>query len=63
MRDCSKGTHSAPFVLAVYHEKKVYNIRIRFIEHKNKYALGTGQRENDVSNSIYIYITYRNVLY
>ncbi|XP_059919128.1 B-cell linker protein [Gadus macrocephalus] len=52
VRDCSGGTHSAPFVLAVYHEKKVYNIKIRFIEHKNKYALGTGKRENDMFDTV-----------
>ncbi|CAL8307057.1 unnamed protein product [Arctogadus glacialis] len=52
VRDCSKGTHNSPFVLAVYHEKKVYNIKIRFFEHKNKYALGTGKRENDMFDTV-----------
>lgn len=43
------NTSSEPLVLAVYYEKKVYNIKIRFIEETNKYALGTGMRSNDVS--------------
>ena len=52
VRDCSVNTNSEPLVLAVYHEKKVYNVKIRFIERLNKYALGTGQRSNDVSGQI-----------
>lgn len=43
------NTNSEPLVLAIYYEKKVYNIKIRFIEESNKYALGTGLRSNDVS--------------
>lgn len=43
------NTTGEPLVLSVYYEKKVYNIKIRFIEESDKYALGTGLRANDVS--------------
>lgn len=43
------NTNSEPLVLAIYYEKKVYNIKIRFIEESNKYALGMGLRSNNVS--------------
>lgn len=49
VRNSSMNTNSEPLVLAIYYEKKVYNIKIRFIEESNKYALGTGLRSNDVS--------------
>lgn len=49
VRDCSISTSSEPLVLAVYHEKKVYNVKIRFIESTSKYILG---RSNDVSGHV-----------
>ncbi|XP_054453675.1 cytokine-dependent hematopoietic cell linker [Anoplopoma fimbria] len=52
VRDCSVNTNREPLVLVVYHEKKVYNIKIRFIETSGKYALGTGQRSNDMFDSV-----------
>uniref|UniRef100_A0AAQ4RUK9 SH2 domain-containing protein n=1 Tax=Gasterosteus aculeatus aculeatus TaxID=481459 RepID=A0AAQ4RUK9_GASAC len=52
VRDCSTNTNGEPFVLAVYHEKKVYNIKIRFIVSSGKYALGTGQRSSDLFDSV-----------
>ncbi|XP_017263690.1 cytokine-dependent hematopoietic cell linker [Kryptolebias marmoratus] len=52
VRDCSINTNSEPLVLAVYHEKKVYNVKIRFVEATRKYALGTGQRSNDMFDSV-----------
>lgn len=52
VRDCSIDTDSEPLVLAVYHEKKVYNVKIRFIESTSKYVLGTSQQSNDVSGRI-----------
>ncbi|CAL8262608.1 unnamed protein product [Lota lota] len=61
VRDSSKSTHSAPFVLAVYHQKKVYNIKIRFIEHKNKYALGTGQRANGMFDTVEGIIKFHSI--
>ncbi|KAG7224811.1 hypothetical protein INR49_013524 [Caranx melampygus] len=52
VRDCSNTTNSEPLVLAVYHEKKVYNVKIRFIESTSKYALGTGQRSKDMFDTV-----------
>ncbi|KAM8847935.1 cytokine-dependent hematopoietic cell linker [Synchiropus picturatus] len=52
IRDCSANTDSEPLVLAVYHDKRVYNVKIRFIESTRKYALGTGQRSNDMFDSV-----------
>lgn len=49
VRNSSTNTSGEPLVLAIYSEKKVYNIKIRFIGESNKYALGTGLRSNDVS--------------
>lgn len=48
MRDCSVDTDSEPLVLVVYNEKKVYNVKIRFIKDTAKYALGMQQRSNHV---------------
>ncbi|XP_031718805.1 cytokine-dependent hematopoietic cell linker [Anarrhichthys ocellatus] len=52
VRDCSMNTNREPLVLAVYHSKKVYNIKLRFIESSGKYALGTGQRSDDMFDSV-----------
>ncbi|KAM3866992.1 uncharacterized protein clnk [Diretmus argenteus] len=52
VRDCSRNTTSEPFVLAVFHERKVYNVKIRYIESTSKYSLGTGQRANDMFDSV-----------
>lgn len=52
VRDCSTNSNFEPLVLVVYHEKKVYNVKIRFVESTKKYALGTGYRSNDVSEHI-----------
>ncbi|KAM9849654.1 cytokine-dependent hematopoietic cell linker [Aulostomus maculatus] len=53
VRNCSVNTSSEPLVLAVYHERKVYNVKIRFIKSVNKYVLGTtGQRSNDMFDSV-----------
>lgn len=48
VRDCSMITDSEPLVLCVYHEKRVFNVKIRYIETTNKYALGTQQHSNNV---------------
>uniref|UniRef100_A0A672ZVA0 SH2 domain-containing protein n=1 Tax=Sphaeramia orbicularis TaxID=375764 RepID=A0A672ZVA0_9TELE len=61
VRDCSIITNSEPLVLAVYHEKKVYNVKIRFIEGTNKYALGTTQRSNDMFNSVADIIKFHSI--
>ncbi|KAM6953136.1 uncharacterized protein clnk [Aplochiton taeniatus] len=61
VRTCSKYTPSEPYVLAVYHEKKVYNIKIRFLDGTNKYALGTGQRANDMFDSVADIIKFHTI--
>ncbi|XP_031159314.2 cytokine-dependent hematopoietic cell linker isoform X2 [Sander lucioperca] len=61
VRDCSINTNSEPLVLAVYHEKKVYNVKIRFIESTVKYALGTGQRSNDMFDSVADIIKFHSI--
>ncbi|KAM4621614.1 uncharacterized protein clnk [Polymixia lowei] len=61
VRDCSKNTTSEPFVLAVYHEKKVYNVKIRFIESTSKYALGKGQRANDMFHSVADIVKFHSI--
>ncbi|XP_060935974.1 cytokine-dependent hematopoietic cell linker [Limanda limanda] len=52
VRDCSLNTGSEPLVLSVYHEKKVYNVKIRFFESSSKFALGTGQHSKDMFDSV-----------
>ncbi|XP_053284698.1 cytokine-dependent hematopoietic cell linker isoform X1 [Pleuronectes platessa] len=52
VRDCSINTGSDPLVLSVYHEKKVYNVKIRFFERSSKFALGTGQHSKDMFDSV-----------
>ncbi|XP_042349782.1 cytokine-dependent hematopoietic cell linker isoform X2 [Plectropomus leopardus] len=61
VRDCSVNTNSEPLVLAVYHEKKVYNVKIRFIENIGKYVLGTGQRSNDMFDSVADIIKFHSI--
>uniref|UniRef100_A0AAQ5XXT3 SH2 domain-containing protein n=1 Tax=Amphiprion ocellaris TaxID=80972 RepID=A0AAQ5XXT3_AMPOC len=61
VRDCSINTNSEPLVLVVYHDKKVYNVKIRFIESNDKYALGTGQRSNDMFDSVADIIKFHSI--
>uniref|UniRef100_A0A8C6KED0 SH2 domain-containing protein n=1 Tax=Nothobranchius furzeri TaxID=105023 RepID=A0A8C6KED0_NOTFU len=61
VRDCSINTNSEPLVLVVYHEKKVYNVKIRFIEATQKYALGTGQRSKDLFDSVAEIIKFHSI--
>ncbi|XP_053179641.1 uncharacterized protein LOC128362815 [Scomber japonicus] len=61
VRDCSVNSNSEPLVLAVYHEKKVYNVKIRFMESNKKFALGTGQRSNDMFNSVTDIIKFHSI--
>ncbi|XP_070693060.1 cytokine-dependent hematopoietic cell linker-like [Pempheris klunzingeri] len=61
VRDCSINTNSEPLVLAVYHEKKVYNVKIRFIENISKYSLGTGQRSNDMFDTVADIIKFHSI--
>ncbi|GAA6223089.1 cytokine-dependent hematopoietic cell linker-like isoform X2 [Lates japonicus] len=61
VRDCSVNSNSEPLVLAVYHEKKVYNVKIRFIQSTSKYALGTGQRSKDMFDSVADIIKFHTI--
>ncbi|XP_074530596.1 uncharacterized protein clnk isoform X2 [Halichoeres trimaculatus] len=61
VRDCSINTNSEPLVLAVYHDKKVYNVKIRFIQSSNKYILGTGHRSNDMFDSVAEIIKFHSI--
>ncbi|XP_051810662.1 cytokine-dependent hematopoietic cell linker [Acanthochromis polyacanthus] len=61
VRDCSINTNSEPLVLVVYHHKKVYNVKIRFIASDDKYALGTGQRSNDMFDSVPDIIKFHSI--
>ncbi|NXI36759.1 CLNK protein, partial [Galbula dea] len=44
VRDHSKKSNAEPYVLVVYYRRRVYNIKIRFLEESQQYALGTGVR-------------------
>ncbi|XP_070769610.1 cytokine-dependent hematopoietic cell linker-like [Enoplosus armatus] len=59
VRDCSINSNSEPLVLAVYHEKKVYNVKIRFIERTGKYALG--QRSNDMFDTVADIVKFHSI--
>lgn len=50
VRDCSRNTTHEPFVLAVFYDKRVFNIQIRFCDETSKYTLGTGLRNSEVSS-------------
>ncbi|XP_074004259.1 cytokine-dependent hematopoietic cell linker [Numenius arquata] len=52
VRDCSKKSNAEPYVLVVYYGRKVYNIKVRFLEESQQYALGTGLRGEDKFNSV-----------
>ncbi|NWR27889.1 CLNK protein, partial [Tachuris rubrigastra] len=49
VRDCSKKSKAEPYVLVVYYGRRVYNIKVRFLEVSQQYALGTGLRGDGVS--------------
>ncbi|NXL02586.1 CLNK protein, partial [Mesembrinibis cayennensis] len=59
VRDCSKKSNAEPYVLVVYYGRKVYNIKVRFLEESQQYALGTGLRGDDVSKIPSNVIVYR----
>ncbi|KAM9294943.1 cytokine-dependent hematopoietic cell linker [Morus bassanus] len=52
VRDCSKKSNAEPYVLVVYYGRRVYNIKVRFLEESQQYALGTGLRGDDKFNSV-----------
>ncbi|XP_068596770.1 cytokine-dependent hematopoietic cell linker-like [Brachionichthys hirsutus] len=61
VRDCSIGTAREPLVLVVYHDRKVYNVKIRFTKHANKYTLGTRQRPDDMFDSVADIIKFHSI--
>ncbi|OXB66889.1 hypothetical protein ASZ78_013550, partial [Callipepla squamata] len=52
IRDCSKKSNTEPYVLVVYYGRKVYNVKVRFLEDSQQYALGTGLRGDNKFNSV-----------
>ncbi|XP_030803295.1 cytokine-dependent hematopoietic cell linker [Camarhynchus parvulus] len=52
VRDCSKKSKAEPYVLVVYYGRRVYNIKVRFLEESQQYALGTGLRGDCKFNSV-----------
>ncbi|XP_072288358.1 uncharacterized protein [Eucyclogobius newberryi] len=61
VRDCSLKSNSEPFVLSVYYEKKVYNVKIRYMESLRKYALGTGQRSTEMFDSVSDIVKFHSI--
>ncbi|XP_012864338.1 PREDICTED: cytokine-dependent hematopoietic cell linker [Dipodomys ordii] len=52
VRDCSTKSRAEPYVLVVFHGNKVYNVKIRFLEKDQKFALGTGLRGDKKFDSV-----------
>ncbi|XP_063315944.1 cytokine-dependent hematopoietic cell linker isoform X2 [Pelobates fuscus] len=52
VRDNGNWTHNEPHVLSVYYGGKVYNIKIRYLEESQQFALGTGLRGNEKFYSV-----------
>nr|KAF6499528.1 cytokine dependent hematopoietic cell linker [Molossus molossus] len=52
VRDCSARSCTEPYVLVVFHGNKVYNVKIRFLERNQQFALGTGLRGDEKFNSV-----------
>ncbi|XP_063779102.1 cytokine-dependent hematopoietic cell linker isoform X2 [Pseudophryne corroboree] len=52
VRDNIHGTFDEPFVLSVFYNNKVYHIKIRYLEDRQQYALGTGLRGNHKFSSV-----------
>ncbi|XP_051020952.1 cytokine-dependent hematopoietic cell linker [Acomys russatus] len=52
VRDCSTKSKAEPYVLAVFYGNKVYNVKIRFLESSQQFALGTGRRGNEMFDSV-----------
>ncbi|PWS22376.1 hypothetical protein DKP78_18720, partial [Enterococcus faecium] len=61
VRDCSKSTAQEPLVLAVFFEKRVFNIQIRYSECTSKYTLGTGLRTNDAFDTVDDIIKFHSI--
>ncbi|XP_037685330.1 cytokine-dependent hematopoietic cell linker isoform X2 [Choloepus didactylus] len=52
VRDCSKKSRAEPYVLVVFYGNKVYNVKIRFLEGNQQFALGTGLRGDEKFDSV-----------
>ncbi|XP_054995954.1 cytokine-dependent hematopoietic cell linker [Sorex araneus] len=52
VRDCSAKSRAEPYVLAVFYGNKVYNVKIRFLELSQQFALGTGLWGEEKFNSV-----------
>nr|XP_003934733.2 cytokine-dependent hematopoietic cell linker [Saimiri boliviensis boliviensis] len=52
VRDCSAKSKEEPYVLVVFNGNKVYNVKIRFLERNQQFALGTGLRGNKKFDSV-----------
>ncbi|XP_033891904.3 cytokine-dependent hematopoietic cell linker-like [Acipenser ruthenus] len=61
VRDCSKKIADEPYVLVVFYENKVYNVKIRYLEQSQQYALGTGLWGNDTFDSISDIIEFHKI--
>lgn len=48
VRDCSTKSRAEPYVLVVFYGNRVYNVKIRFLEKNQQFALGTGLRGDEV---------------
>ncbi|KAL0973632.1 hypothetical protein UPYG_G00207510 [Umbra pygmaea] len=61
VRDCSRNISSEPFVLVVFHDKRVFNVKIRYIPSMSKYALGNGERTKDMFDSVGDIIKFHSI--
>ncbi|XP_064221782.1 cytokine-dependent hematopoietic cell linker isoform X2 [Aotus nancymaae] len=52
VRDCSTKSKEEPYVLVVFNGNKVYNVKIRFLERNQQFALGTGLRGDEKFDSV-----------
>uniref|UniRef100_A0A8C2LZ71 Cytokine-dependent hematopoietic cell linker n=1 Tax=Cricetulus griseus TaxID=10029 RepID=A0A8C2LZ71_CRIGR len=52
VRDCSTKSKAEPYVLVVFYGNKVYNVKIRFLESNQQFALGSGLRGNEMFDSV-----------
>ncbi|XP_040822253.1 cytokine-dependent hematopoietic cell linker [Ochotona curzoniae] len=58
VRDCSTKSKAEPYVLVVFYGNKVYNVKIRFLERNQQFALGTGLRGDERFDSVEDIIQY-----
>ncbi|XP_076966316.1 cytokine-dependent hematopoietic cell linker [Callospermophilus lateralis] len=58
VRDHSTKSKAEPYVLVVFYGNKVYNVKIRFLEQSQQFALGTGLRGNEKFDSVEDIIEY-----